>query len=255
MISPLALSLALPLALPLDLLLALPWDLLLALPWDLPVAFPLASVVAPAMIPVVVSLAAALAVLVWPGGQRPAVFVPGRAGASGAGAGRAGGLLRSRGRRRRARTGELSVPDVLDLVALALDAGASTGGALRAAADRLPGASGAELRMVAAALEWGLPDQAAWSAAPARWEPAGRALRLAARAGVPPAGLLRQSAADQRREALHHVQSATARLGVRLVLPLGLAFLPAFVLTTVVPIVLALAGQLLNSGTGPLLAP
>ncbi|HEX2706134.1 MAG TPA: hypothetical protein VHM65_10275 [Candidatus Lustribacter sp.] len=39
---------------------------------------------------------------------------------------------------------------------------------------------------------------------------------------------------------------AAARLGVRLVLPLGLAFLPAFGLTTVVPIVVALAGQLLS---------
>jgi len=34
-------------------------------------------------------------------------------------------------------------------------------------------------------------------------------------------------------------------LGVRIVLPLGLVFLPAFVLTTVVPIVLALAHQVL----------
>jgi len=40
---------------------------------------------------------------------------------------------------------------------------------------------------------------------------------------------------------------ATATLGIRIVLPLGLAFLPAFVLTTVVPVVLALANQVLVS--------
>jgi pilus assembly protein TadC len=142
----------------------------------------------------------------------------------------------------------VTVPDVLDLMALALDAGASTSGALRAVSDRLPGRAGVELRSVAAALEWGLPEDGAWWAAPPRWEPAGRALRLAARAGVPAAGLLRQAAEDVRRERLSRIDVATARLGVRLVMPLGLAFLPAFVLTTVVPVVLALARSLLPGG-------
>jgi pilus assembly protein TadC len=40
------------------------------------------------------------------------------------------------------------------------------------------------------------------------------------------------------------VEVAAARLGVRLVVPLGLAYLPAFVLTTVVPVVLALTRSL-----------
>lgn len=157
--------------------------------------------------------------------------------------------------RRKREPSELAVPDVLDLLALALDSGASTGGALRAVSDRLPGSVGAELRSVAAALEWGLPDEAAWSSAPSRWEPAGRALRLAARAGVPPAGLLRHAAEDARRERLSRVEVETARLGVRLVLPLGLAFLPAFVLTTVLPVVLALAGSLLSGGGAGLTMP
>lgn len=198
------------------------------------------------------SLAAALlvglAVLVWPGRAGPRGFVAAAGGQQGVRR-----TLRALWSRRRGRVVELAVPDVLDLVALALDAGASTVGALRAASDRLPGQGGVELRTVAAALEWGLPDEAAWGSAPARWEPAGRALRLGARAGVPPAGLLRRAADDLRRERLSQVDTATARLGVRLVLPLGLAFLPAFLLTTVVPVVLALAGALLAGG--PVLAP
>lgn len=189
-----------------------------------------------------------LAVLVWPGRGRSRGFVATTRG-------QLSTLrpLRDLWSRRREQPGELAVPDVLDLVALALDAGASTVGALRAASDRLPGPGGVELRTVAAALEWGLPDEAAWGSAPSRWEPAGRALRLAARAGVPPAGLLRRAADDLRRERLSLVDTATARLGVRLVLPLGLAFLPAFLLTTVVPVVLALAGALLADG--PILVP
>lgn len=188
----------------------------------------------------------ALAVVAWPGRQGPAGFVAPRSGIR--------PLLESltpRRWRRQVPVGELGVPDVLDLIALALDAGASTVTALRAAAERLPGEGGAELRTVVAALEWGLPDEAAWAAAPPRWEPAGRALRLASRAGVPPAGLLRQAADDVRRDTLNRVEVATARLGVRLVLPLGLAFLPAFVLTTVVPVVLALATTILAGDLAP----
>jgi len=192
----------------------------------------------------------ALAVLLWPTRGSSSTFVAGRPGA--------GHSPRFRVLGRPVRTGrepDVQVPDVLDIVALALDAGAGTVAALRAAAQHLPGQSGVELRTVVAALEWGLPDDAAWAAAPDRWEPAGRALRLAARAGVPPAALLRRAAEDLRRERLSRVEVATARLGVRLVLPLGLAFLPAFILTTVVPVVLALAGALLSGGAGALLVP
>lgn len=195
------------------------------------------------------ALLVALAVLAWPAGAGTSFVASGRRGP------RTLGALVGRGPRRAGQEQEAEVPDVLDLVALALDAGSGTVAALRAAADRLPGASGTELRTVVAALEWGLPDDAAWAAAPDRWEPAGRALRLAARAGVPPADLLRRAAEDIRRERLNRVETATARLGVRLVVPLGLAFLPAFVLTTVVPVVLALAGALLSGGAGTLLAP
>jgi tight adherence protein B len=43
---------------------------------------------------------------------------------------------------------------------------------------------------------------------------------------------------------LARVEVETAKLSVRLVLPLGLAFLPAFVLLTVVPVVTAVATSL-----------
>lgn len=197
--------------------------------------------------PVLAGVLAVLAVVVWPARRGTPSFVPEGGDRSG---GVRWGRWSARGRQSRSAT-ELAVPDVLDLLALALQAGASTVGALRTTADRLAGTTGQELRSVAAALEWGLPDEAAWAAAPARWEPAGRALRLAARAGVPPADLLRRAAEDERRERLDRVETATARLGVRLVLPLGLAFLPGFVLTTVVPVVLALAASLLGGGAVP----
>jgi Bacterial type II secretion system protein F domain. len=62
---------------------------------------------------------------------------------------------------------------------------------------------------------------------------------------VPPADVLARAAQEVRRAEQQRLEVATATLGIRIVLPLGLAFLPAFVLTTVVPIILALANQVL----------
>jgi pilus assembly protein TadC len=69
---------------------------------------------------------------------------------------------------------------------------------------------------------------------------------MAATAGVPPADALAGAADEVRRGEQQRLEVATATLGVRIVLPLGLLFLPAFILTTVVPIVLALAQQVLS---------
>ena len=68
---------------------------------------------------------------------------------------------------------------------------------------------------------------------------------MAATAGVPPADVLARAAQEVRRAEQQRLEVATATLGIRIVLPLGLVFLPAFVLTTVVPIILALANQVL----------
>ncbi|MBT1678123.1 type II secretion system F family protein [Curtobacterium aurantiacum] len=62
-------------------------------------------------------------------------------------------------------------------------------------------------------------------------------LDLARRAGVPAAGLLRRAAEDVRDEAAAEGLVAAERLAVRLVLPLGVCVLPAFVLVGVVPVV------------------
>ncbi|WP_066521888.1 hypothetical protein [Curtobacterium ammoniigenes] len=75
-----------------------------------------------------------------------------------------------------------------------------------------------------------------------------RARDLAARAGVPVGPLLRRSAIDLRRDAAAQYRIAAERLGVRLVMPLGVCVLPAFVLVGVVPM---LAG--IFSSTPPLL--
>jgi len=129
----------------------------------------------------------------------------------------------------------------MDHLALALAGAGGVQPAVREVAHATPGLAGRELAMVAAAMAWGMEDDAAWSQVSSRWAPARRALQLASQAGVAPACLLRSAADDLRQDTLARVEVQTARLSVRLVLPLGLAFLPAFVLISVVPLVIALA--------------
>ncbi|WP_116112378.1 type II secretion system F family protein [Austwickia chelonae] len=140
-----------------------------------------------------------------------------------------------------------SVEDVAttcELVALALSAGAGVGEALEAVARDAPPQVQRALVAVVAGRRWGLPEEQVWAFPGERWAPLVRALHLAEAAGVPPSGPLRQAAADLRVGSTHRLEVATARLRVKIVLPLGLCFLPAFVLTSVVPVVLALATRL-----------
>jgi hypothetical protein len=136
------------------------------------------------------------------------------------------------------------VPESLELVALALLGGGSLAGAVARVATVVPGTVGRELAEVGARLQSGRSEDEAWDAAGEHWAPARRSLQLADSAGVPPGQALIRSAQDLRRDAVADVEVAAARLGVRLVVPLGLAYLPAFVLTTVLPVVLALTRDL-----------
>jgi len=69
------------------------------------------------------------------------------------------------------------------------------------------------------------------------------ALRLSERTGVAPGPLLRSAAAERRRRRSAAALVAANRLGVLAVLPTGLCLLPAFVLLTVAPLVLALLSR------------
>lgn len=141
---------------------------------------------------------------------------------------------------------EPPVAEAMDLLALALAGGATVPAALTTVGEVTAGERGRQLHRVAAALAWGVDEAEAWEHAAPEWTATRHALSLAERAGVAPAGLLTEAAQDQRRAALARAEQAAGRLPVHLVLPLGLLFLPAFMLTTVAPVVLALAHGLLS---------
>lgn len=109
-----------------------------------------------------------------------------------------------------------------ELLALALSGGASPDRALALVAD--------------AARECGLEAAAA---------EAGVTLAFARRAGVPASALLRGDAARARRVALTDGLRAAAVLGTRLLAPLAVCFLPAFVLLGVVPLILGILRDVL----------
>ena len=133
------------------------------------------------------------------------------------------------------------------LLAVALQSGCGVMEAIDHTARVAPPAAAGELAVVLAGLRWGVTEEQAWAEADPRWARTALALRLAREAGVAPSSLLLTGADDLRSNRLAAVDVAAARLGVRLVIPLGVAFLPAFVLTTIVPVVLALARQVLAS--------
>ena len=145
-----------------------------------------------------------------------------------------------------ARAGDADVSSALALLALAYRSGLPTWDVLDAVAAGLDGPASRDLRQVAAALRWGADESEAWASVGPAWSPAGRAVAIAHHAGVPPGPMLLAAADDVRDAQLERLELAAAKVGVRLVAPLGVVLLPAFCLTTVAPLVIALAGDALR---------
>lgn len=134
-----------------------------------------------------------------------------------------------------------SVAASLDLLALALGSGVPLVTAVEAVAEDAGDQVARHLRQVAAAMRWGVDEVRAWDGLPAVWKPAAASLALAVTAGVPPGALLRRAADDIRRGERQRLDEAIGRVSVLIVVPLGLCFLPAFALLTVVPVVMTIA--------------
>lgn len=131
--------------------------------------------------------------------------------------------------------------DALVLCALALRSGLGPVESLEAVADRVPAAAGRHLRVVASAHRWGQDAATAWAHVGEGWQSSSLAWQAAERSGAAPAGVVLAAAGRMRRHEAARVEAAVQRAGVLLVIPLGACFLPGFVGTTVVPVVLHLA--------------
>jgi Flp pilus assembly protein TadB len=149
-------------------------------------------------------------------------------------------------RRRRARI-LADLPVAVDLLAACLHGGVPWPDAVEAVAGAVGGPLGAELRAVAGQVRLGADPAVAWLALarePAL-APLARTAARAAGSGAALAPTLARLARDQRRSA-HAAAAARARAaGVRAVAPLGLCFLPAFVLLGIVPAIAGIASTIL----------
>jgi pilus assembly protein TadC len=142
----------------------------------------------------------------------------------------------------------LDLPYAADLLAAALRAGLPTGRAVELVADALGGPVGDRLGAVARSLALGVTTSDAWR--PMRDLPTG--VRLAAavvrsgESGAALAGAFVRLSEELRTARLAAVEAASQRSAVLLVLPLGLCFLPAFVLGGIVPVIVAVLGDVLR---------
>ncbi|MDR7382959.1 type II secretion system F family protein [Promicromonospora iranensis] len=139
----------------------------------------------------------------------------------------------------------VDVQVVLALVAAALRSGAGVPRALEATGVAVGGSDGLELTRAAHALVLGADWERAWTGVRGELAPMVRALRGAWLDGAAPGEALGAAGEEVRHERRATARTAAARLGVRLVLPLGTCYLPAFVLVGLVPVLLALGIDLL----------
>ncbi|MCL2454988.1 MAG: type II secretion system F family protein [Micrococcales bacterium] len=136
-------------------------------------------------------------------------------------------------------------PDPVLLLALldaAITAGTPVPRALVTVGGSVGGSAGDALRAVGGRLTLGAPWPEAVRGVSAALVPVLDPLSTAWTTGAAPGPLLRQAGERVVRGRREHARVAAARLGVRLVLPLGLCLLPSFVLLGLLPVVLSLAG-------------
>jgi pilus assembly protein TadC len=141
----------------------------------------------------------------------------------------------------------------VDLVAAALRAGAPPDAAARLVADAMGGSVGERLRLVDRSLRLGVPPGRAWAQL-GDGDEGGRVARAAQRSGdsgAALAGALGRVADDLRADAVLAAEARARTAGVLVVLPLGLCFLPAFVLIGLVPVVVAVVGGVLAATDAP----
>lgn len=130
---------------------------------------------------------------------------------------------------------------VVDLASALVSAGSAIPTALQALGSSLPpGEEANDALRASRSLLMGASWEEAWEGSSGRLSRLASALEPAWVDGAPPVVMLHRSAAGIRARRLKDSQEAAARLGVRLMLPLGLCFLPAFFLIGVAPVIISM---------------
>ena len=148
---------------------------------------------------------------------------------------------RSRDRRRRADTVDRALPDMVDLLSLAIGAGCNPLLAITAVASRIDGPLAVELATVLRDVTRGQRLADALDDVPARAgesiRPVITALVASERYGTPLLDALNRVAADVRSTRRQHDEARARQAPVKLLFPLITCTLPAFALLTIAPLI------------------
>lgn len=150
-------------------------------------------------------------------------------------------LQARREQRRRLARLEAGMPEIVDLLVLAVGAGANVSHAVAAAGRRGTGPLAAELAQVTEEVRRGARIADALDAVPSRageaTRPLAAALAACDRYGAPLGPTLERLGDDVRRRRQRRAEEAARKVPVVLLFPLVLCILPAFALLTVAPLV------------------
>jgi tight adherence protein C len=152
-------------------------------------------------------------------------------------------LLARRGRARQAAI-QLRVPDLVELLVATTEAGLAPSVALQRSSEVLVGPLGVELRRAVAEMDLGMSWRSAMDRMVERTDVASLrrlvgALSRSNRLGTPVGATLRSVAGDLRAERRTRAEELARRAPVKMLFPLVFLILPAFLLLTVGPVVLA----------------
>ena len=142
-----------------------------------------------------------------------------------------------------ARPALVPVPVVLDLLAAASESGAPVPRCLASVGAAVGGDRGLDLAEAGAEISWGASWAEAWAGRDDALAPVASALRPAWEDGSSPVAAARAAARAVRRGQQTQALVAAERLGVRLLLPLTLCHLPAFVLLGIIPVLVSFVGH------------
>lgn len=158
--------------------------------------------------------------------------------------------LESRASRQRRDALQRQAPECADLLSACLASGAPLTAAAVATGEALGSPIDAPLLALADALALGADPVTSWRALEIEpgLAPLARAAARSVETGAPLSAMLAGIADDLRRDQRALADSAARAAGVRAVGPLAAAFLPAFLLIGVVPVVVSLALPFLSSG-------
>ncbi|HEX4191028.1 MAG TPA: type II secretion system F family protein [Marmoricola sp.] len=138
--------------------------------------------------------------------------------------------------RRRAEL-ERDLPAAVHLLGAALAAGSATDRALLDVAEAMPGAIGDEFLLTHHRLLLGVDPASVWRGVEGPLRPLGRSMARAHESGASVVGAIEQLAEDLRAASRLRVEALARSVEVRAAAPLGVCFLPAFMVLGVVPMV------------------